>query len=148
MGISRKMSIAHNQPSQLNQNEPMILSTNLVVATIEGKYFPPDSGITSAGFVAGTVADKAGWLAPVAGTLNNLNLLLDGAATTNALTITVYKNNASTALSATVALTATTGYDRTDQVPVAAGDYISLFCSTSGTTVATNGAAALQFVPT
>jgi len=126
----------------------MNLSTNFVVATVAHMYFPPDSAISSAAFAAGTVADKAGWLVAVPGTLNNLNILLDGAATTDALTLVVYKNNVATTLTATVTLTGTTGFDRTHQVPVVAGDYISLYCSSTGTTVAVNGAAALQFVPT
>jgi hypothetical protein len=148
MGQKRRSSATFDQPSQNKSTEPMNLSANISLAGAQGKYFPPNSSAVGTYGAAGTVANESGWLVSVPGTLNNLRALLDTAAATNPAVFTVYKNNVATPLSASVATTATTGSDTTHQVTVVAGDYISVSLIAPASTAWTNGAIALQFVPT
>jgi len=125
----------------------MILTANVVLATINGKYFAPNSGNVVTAGAAGTVGDSAGVLVPVPGTLNDLTILLDANVATEASTFTVYINNVATGITVAVAIGAAIGSDLIHSAAVAAGDYISIECPTNTSTGWTNGAVALQFIP-
>ena len=147
MSRKRKSSIQFNSPSQNRQREPMTLSANITLSVVNGAFFPPQSGNIVNGGVTGAIADTAGWLATVAGTLNDLRALLDANVATAATVFTVYKNNVATTLTISVGIGQDSASDLTHEVAVAPGNYISIECPTTTSTGWTGGATSLQFVP-
>ena len=148
MSQGRKISIAHDQPSQNNSTQPMIFSTNWTLSTYKTKYWSPAGGDTATLGSDGTIAQHAGILIAVPGTLNNLRLDCDITVATAAVIVNVYKNNVLSALTAQIIVGATTGNSAALQLAVAAGDYISFEMPPTTATGVTLGAASMQFVPT
>lgn len=147
MANKRRGSATFNQPSQIRSSEPMNLAINIIGASAKGKYFAVNGASANVYAVAGTVSDLGGTLMATPGTFNNLTALIDTATATPGETFTLFKNGSATALTVTIPDSATTASDLIDQVSVVAGDYVSINMDNGSDGGFTNGAIALQFVP-
>lgn len=86
---------------------------------------------------------------PCAGVLKHLRIWLSAAPTsTHSYTFTITNAGGATALAVTVTGDATTGYNSTDSVSVAAGDWIQLASSYSGTPATSQARWSMEFKPT
>ncbi len=84
---------------------------------------------------------------PVARTLQNLRVYLNGSpGAGQSYTVTVRVNGADTAIGCVISDSATTGFDTTDTVTVAAGDRISIKVVTSGSANARQPHCAVELV--
>ena len=93
-----------------------------------------------------TVVGERNQLLSASGTLSDLYLHCDTAPTAgNSVQMTLYKNEASTSLTATVSDTDTTANDTANSVSVSAGDTITMRIDTTGTPATGNIAFGMKF---
>lgn len=122
--------------------QPFIMTIPGTVSNSANKWGTPmGGGTTSSG-------SAVNMLMPCSGIFSNLRMDLRDAPTSGkSYALTLTQNGSNTALSTTVADAATSNKDTTNQVRVAAGDYVTFAFVPTGTPTATGGTYSVLFTP-
>lgn len=137
-----------NMRSTSSTGQPLLAGNTTTTASNTATSYINPSGTSAAAGTYYTTATPASVIVPTPGTLSGLRVALTGSpASGKSYALTLVVNGTDSALTATVADTATTAADTTHSVTVAAGDLIALKIVPAGTPTARGPKTGLLFTP-